>query len=110
VCTKNSTSKFHRFLGLSYPQPDDAERGLKEGLINKKQRDQIVNAHKTKAQPSWNTPLGGAVGIHGGGKFYEVGSALLGYDWTLGCIALMDEASEAIFVFAEMGTPVTIYP
>jgi lipoprotein-anchoring transpeptidase ErfK/SrfK len=110
VCTKNSASKFHRFLGLSYPQPDDAERGLTEKRITTKQRNQIINAHKTKAQPSWNTPLGGAVGIHGGGKFYDMGAALLGYDWTLGCIALTDEASEAIFVFAEMGTPVTIYP
>jgi lipoprotein-anchoring transpeptidase ErfK/SrfK len=109
VCSKNKASKFHRFLGLSYPQPDDAERGFAEKMITAKQRDQILYAHKVKGLPSWSTKLGGAVGIHGGGQFYEAGSSLLGYDWTLGCIALTNEASEAIFDFAEFGTHVVIY-
>jgi lipoprotein-anchoring transpeptidase ErfK/SrfK len=110
VCSKNKASKFHRFLGLSYPQPEDAERGFKEKMITTKQRDQILYAHKVKGLPSWSTPLGGAVGIHGGGQFYEAGSSLLGYDWTLGCIALTNEASEAIFEFSEIGTAVVVYP
>src|SRR5262245_37248008 len=34
VGTKNDKSSFHRFLGLSYPMPDDGDRALKEGWID----------------------------------------------------------------------------
>jgi murein L,D-transpeptidase YafK len=33
ICYKNPASQYHRFLGLSYPNVEDAERGLKEKLI-----------------------------------------------------------------------------
>ena len=33
VCYKNPHSRYHRFLGLSYPNLEDAERGLRDQLI-----------------------------------------------------------------------------
>jgi murein L,D-transpeptidase YafK len=99
ICTRLEQSRFHRFLGISYPGPEDAERGLKQGMINRKQYQVILDAHRRKRQPPWNTPLGGEVGIHGGGS---------GADWTLGCIALENEAAAELFRVLPLGTRVLV--
>ncbi len=49
---KKDPSRFHRTLGLSYPIPADAEKGLAEGVISKAQYAKIVDA----ARRSWPTP------------------------------------------------------
>jgi hypothetical protein len=99
ICTRLERSRFHRFLGLSYPAPDDAERGLSAGLVSRDEHRSILAAHRAGRQPPWNTRLGGAVGIHGGGS---------GRDWTLGCIALENEIVEELFAVLPLGTPVQI--
>lgn len=99
LCSRNSASAFHLFLGVSYPGPAAAERGLKEGLITRTQRDAILRAWNAKAITPQFTALGGLVGIHGGGH---------GSDWTWGCIALDDGDIEALWVACPLGTPVEI--
>lgn len=99
VCNRNERSQFHLFLGISYPGEGAAARGLKEGLITKAQHDAILRALRNKACPSWNTRLGGTVGIHGGGS-----SA----DWTWGCIALEDAEIEELWTACPVGTPILI--
>lgn len=101
VVTRNSKSAFHLFLGLSYPDADDAARGLRDGLVTSSQAAAITEASRAGRQPSWNTALGGAVGIHGGGG---------GSDWTLGCIALEDAQIEELWAVAPMGTRVVVQP
>ncbi len=101
VCVKNPRSKFYLSLGLSYPTPADAARGLSEKLITKPQHDAIIAAHKKRATPPWNTALGGEVFIHGNGS---------GSDWTLGCIALDDDAMKELFASVTTGTTVEIRP
>ncbi|MBI2932221.1 MAG: L,D-transpeptidase family protein [Planctomycetes bacterium] len=101
VCTRNERSRFHLFLGLSYPGPKDADRGLREGRIARRQHEAIGTAFVQGRQPPWDTPLGGAIGIHGGGA---------GRDWTLGCIALANEDVEELWAVAALGTPVVIEP
>lgn len=100
ICTRNAESSFHRFLGISYPNVEDAQRGLDSGLINKKIFNSIKNSQELKKQPAWDTPLGGAVGIHGGGN---------ASDWTLGCIALENKAVDIVWEYAKIKTPVFIY-
>lgn len=99
IVTKNRQSQFHRFLGLNYPTADDADRGLRDGLITASQAQSIRTADKAGRTPLWETKLGGAVGIHGGGG--EV-------DWTLGCIAVTDAEIEEIWEVVSVGTPVVI--
>jgi murein L,D-transpeptidase YafK len=101
VCTKNPQSRYDRFLGISYPNGEDAARGLRAGLINKTQCAQIKQAVQQGKRPPWNTPLGGQIGIHGGG---------IGRDWTQGCIAITDEAVEELFDAIPIGTVVVIKP
>ncbi len=102
VCTKNDRSKFHLFLGLSYPDHEDAERGLKAGIVSKEEYDQILAAIAARKRPPWNTRLGGEIGIHGGGGT-EV-------DWTQGGIAMDDKEIEELFMAVDLGSPVKILP
>lgn len=100
ICTRNDKSKFTLFLGLSYPNIDDAKRGLEAGLIDEKTFRDISKTIEQKKRPQWNTPLGGAVGIHGKGNTH---------DWTLGCIALSDEDIKILWKYVPLKTKVDIY-
>ena len=100
VCTRNERSRFTFFLGISYPNINDAQRNLDLGKIDQKTFDSIKSAINKKKQPPWKTPLGGEIGIHGGG---------CDYDWTIGCIAVSDEDIKFIKRYAPLKTPVRIY-
>ena len=99
IFVKNNKSAYYLSLGLSYPNIEDAERGLRDGLISLTQHDAIVKAIKRKATPPQNTALGGDIYIHGNGA---------GSDWTWGCVALENEDMRELFDAVQVGTPVAI--
>jgi hypothetical protein len=101
VCSRNPASQFHLFLGLSYPNVADAERGYAQGTITPATRQAIKAARAGGRCPPWDTRLGGAIGIHGSGS---------NWDWTLGCIALDDDDIETLWGLCPVGTPVHIDP
>jgi murein L,D-transpeptidase YafK len=101
IFTKNPKSAYYLSLGISYPNIEDAERGLRVGLVTRAQRDQIVSAIKKKTAPPQYTALGGLIYIHGNGA---------GSDWTRGCIALENEDVKELYESVNVGTPVTIKP
>ena len=101
VCTRNDRSRFHLFLGISYPGQPDADRGLRVGLISQTQYDAILAAWASRRRPPWDTRLGGEIGIHGSGA---------SWDWTLGCIALNDPDIEVLWSLCPLGTTVRIEP
>lgn len=101
ICEKHYSPRFYLFLGLSYPAPDDAERGKLTGLIDQSQYRAILKAHREGTCPPWDTPLGGAIGIHGGGTHR---------DWTLGCIAVDNAHIELLYALLPVGTRVRIDP
>jgi len=101
VFTRNDKSAYFLSLGISYPNIEDADRGLRDGLISRGEHDAIVNAIKGKAKPPQNTALGGDIYIHGNGA---------SSDWTWGCVALENEDMRELFDVIKVGTPVTIKP
>jgi len=101
IFTKNAKSAFYLSLGVSYPNIEDAKRGLRDGLISRRQHDAIVNAFKRKATPLQNTALGGDIYIHGNGA---------SSDWTWGCVALENADMRELFDAVPVGTAVTIKP
>lgn len=101
VCEKHQSRRFHLFIGISYPSIKDAERGLEQGLITRRQHDAIVYAIRRKQRPPWDTPLGGEIGLHGGGVHA---------DWTIGCISLENADVEELFVVLQHGDTVVILP
>jgi murein L,D-transpeptidase YafK len=101
IFTKNNKSAYYLSLGVSYPNVEDAERGLRDGFISRAQHDAIVKAIKRKAAPPQHTALGGDIYIHGNGA---------GSDWTWGCVALENEDIRELYDAVRVGTPVTIKP
>lgn len=99
ICQKNSRSKYHLSLGLSYPNIEHAERGLRDRLIDTRQYDAIVRSINQGAIPPWNTALGGEIFIHGDGEFWQ---------WTYGCVALRNKDIDELYPVIKVGTEVII--
>ena len=101
IVTKNADSRYHRFLGIDYPDLAAAEWGLANGLISPGEAAAVRNALAAGRCPDWNTALGGGIGIHGHRE---------GRDWTGGCIALADNHVEELSSVLRIGDPVEILP
>lgn len=101
VFTKNPKSQFYLSLGLSYPNIEAAERGLKTKLITQAEYNAIIKAIKEKKMPPQKTALGGEIYIHGGGTES---------DWTWGCTALSNEEIKELFDTIPVGTKVIVEP
>ncbi|MEK6265591.1 MAG: L,D-transpeptidase family protein [Clostridium sp.] len=100
ICTRNDKSKYTLFLGLSYPNVEDASRGLENALISDSEFKEVQSNIHSGKRPAWGTSLGGELGIHGG----ETNN-----DWTSGCIAVSDDDIRIIWEYTKMNTPVEIY-
>jgi murein L,D-transpeptidase YafK len=88
IDSKNSHSRFHLALHISYPNAADQERARTLGV-----------------KP------GGYIEIHGlGSKYGWVGSLHLQTNWTDGCIAVTNSEIEEIWPLVPVGTPLEIRP
>lgn len=88
IDSKNSHSRFHLALHISYPNATDRERARKLGV-----------------KP------GGNIEIHGLGSSYGwVGGLQRQIDWTDGCIAVTNSEIEEIWNMVPVGTPLEIRP
>ncbi len=87
ISGRNSTSRYHLSLRISYPNEQDKEQA--------KQR---------------NVSPGGDIMIHGlpNGMGWTPGSKLI--DWTDGCIAVFNEEIEEIWNMVPDGTTIEIHP
>ena len=101
-----SKSRYHRFLGLNYPDLESASRAFFKGMITKDEWLEIRRASKAGTRPPQNTRLGGMIGIHGVGA----GDATVhkDYNWTNGCVALTNEEIDQLLEWVKVGTRVEI--
>src|ERR1700733_1187186 len=58
ICAKNPRSKFFLSMCISYPNAEDAERGLAAGLISPEEHGDILAALREKRLPPQHTRLG----------------------------------------------------
>lgn len=108
ICVKKTRpeTQYVRSMGLSYPNAADAREALRDGRITRAQHDAIVSAIARGEQPPWNTPLGGAIMIHGCRRDAQ-GNVRPG---TQGCVAMEDDDVIELFPHLPVGTPVAIVP
>jgi murein L,D-transpeptidase YafK len=99
VTHRNPRSRFFLSIGISYPNTNDADAGLRAGVISKSEHASIADANAKHRLPPQNTKLGGDLFIHGGGT---------GYDWTWGCVALDDDDMLFLFRNVKAGDSVEI--
>lgn len=101
-----SDTAFYRFVGLSYPDAERAERGRRENAISEQELQAIQSAHRLGKAPPQNTVLGGRIGIHGLGKAAsQVHEAM---HWTRGCVALTDRQIDSLLPWLEVGMVVEL--
>jgi murein L,D-transpeptidase YafK len=105
ICVKNPRSKYFLSLCISYPNAEDAERGLAAGLITAEEYAQILAAIGARRMPPQHTRLGGEIYIHGRGTAKRGVDEV---DWTRGCIALDDADMQHLYDRVALGTPVSI--
>jgi hypothetical protein len=101
LCAKSPIGAHGPELTLSYPNEQDADRGLAERLITAREHRAIVTAQHRMQPPPRLTKLGGGVVITGSGT---------ATDWTDGSIALDDCYAAEVFSALPLGTPVEIVP
>ena len=99
-------SRFHRFIGLDYPNLEHGRGGFEAGRISAKQWRAIQKAQADRDLPPQNTPLGGQIGLHG------IGEGDLrthrDFNWTHGCVALTNEQIDRLLQRVGLGTRVVI--
>jgi len=101
-----SNTRYHRFLGLNYPDLETASRAFHNGMISKAEWLEIRRAEKAGKRPPMTTRLGGLIGIHGiGVGDLEVHRE---FNWTNGCVALTNEEIDELLDWVGVGTPVEI--
>ena len=93
-----------RWMRVSYPNIEDAQRGLDSGLIDLSVYQEIVRANNNREILPQNTALGGGIGIHGGSGTYDN----LGDHWTWGCMALTNSNVNEIYDYISVGTRLVI--
>jgi murein L,D-transpeptidase YafK len=101
ICAKNPRSKYFLSLCISYPNAEDAERGLAAGLIGADEHWQILDAIRARRMPPQHTRLGGEIYIHGHGMLDDP-------QGTRGCIALNDDDMQDLYDWVGIGTSVII--
>lgn len=107
VAYRKSRTRFHRTLGITYPNLGDAQRALARGIVTESGYMRILNALR-RSRPAPCVPgLGCGIAIHGGGVFRGTG-ADRARDWTEGCVALDNRDMEVLFNVCRPGDPVVI--
>ena len=101
ICFSGFSDMYRYELVLDYPNILDAERGLRDGIINQQVYSEIITAHKNNIPPPFLTKLGGQIMLHGGG---------LDRDPTKGCIAASNSFNEYLKSNVYYHTPVRIDP
>jgi L,D-peptidoglycan transpeptidase YkuD (ErfK/YbiS/YcfS/YnhG family) len=101
VCAKNPRSKHFLSLCISYPNAEDAGRGLAGGLIDADEHAKILQAVAAGKMPPQHTRLGGEIYIHGRGERFDPNG-------TRGCIALNNPDMQALYDRVAIGTAVRI--
>jgi murein L,D-transpeptidase YafK len=109
ICSFDTSSKYHKFLRINYPNLTDAGDALVKGIISQKQYDKLNFEFYYGECPDLVTPLGGDIGIHGIGKFNAIFKNLpFAFNWTDGSIAVSNEDIDEIYSVVKRGTKVVI--
>lgn len=109
ICSIDTTSKYHKFLHLNYPNEHDAAEAYKQGYINKDEFNVIVLNSRQNSCPPAETKLGSDIGIHGIGTYDVIFRNLpFTFNWTNGSIAVSNENIDELYSVVKIGTPVKI--
>ncbi len=112
ICAHTPSAEYYLALWISYPNTEDARRGLKAGRLIPKEFDEISAALSEGKCPLQHTKLGGEIVIHGQLEPGDINPASVReyQDWTDGCVALFNPDLRELYELIPDGTPITIVP
>ena len=109
ICSVDTASQYKIFFRLNYPNISDASDALRKEWITQKQFDQIKTEINNGKCPTFNTILGGNIGIHGIGRLnFIIKNLPFVYNWTNGSIAMSDEDIDELYSVIKVGCKVVI--
>ena len=109
ICSVDTTSKFHKFLKINYPNLHDAAEAFTRNYITKDEYETILIATKKDECSPAETKLGSGIGIHGIGTYDIIFRNLpFSFNWTNGSIAVSNKNIDEIYSVVKIGTPVKI--
>ncbi|MEM6732493.1 MAG: L,D-transpeptidase family protein, partial [Myxococcota bacterium] len=103
IARRIPNSQFHRAYLLSYPNEEDAARGLEAGLIGEGEATAIREALGRCEEPPQTTELGSLIEVHGN-------NTPGGPDWTWGCAALTDIQMDGLWPLLGVGDTIVVKP
>ncbi len=109
ICEIDTSSKFHKFFRLNYPNEKDAGEAMKRGYISEAEFDAIMLAQSRNDCPPRETKLGSNIGIQGIGEYDIIFRNLpFSFNWTDGSIAVSNKSIDEIYSVVKIGTTVKI--
>jgi murein L,D-transpeptidase YafK len=109
ICSIDTSSKYHKFLHLDYPNEHDAAEAFKQKYIYADELNVILLSGKKNECPPKETKLGSDVGIHGIGTYNAIFKNLpFSFNWTNGSVAVSNENIDELYSVVKIGTPVKI--
>jgi len=107
VCRIDTNSIFHKKIFLDYPNNKDAAEALKNGAINEKEYNLLLNTNSKCPNPG--TRLGSDIGIQGIGEYNIIFKNLpFAFNWTNGSIAVSNENIDELYSIVDLNTKVVI--
>lgn len=109
ICSIDTTSKYHIFMRLNYPNNKDAANARMNGTISEEEYQKFIRANNQSNCDSVILNRGTPIGIEGIGKFNNIFKNLpFIFNWTNGSIALKNEDIEELYSVVHIGTSVII--
>jgi murein L,D-transpeptidase YafK len=109
ICSMDTTSRFHKFLKINYPNIHDAAEGYIRGYITKDEYEAIILSSKNNECPPRETSLGSEIGIHGIGTYDLIFRNLpFSFNWTNGSIAVSNKSIDELYSVVKIGTAIQI--
>lgn len=109
ICEIDTSSKYHKFLRLNYPNEKDAGEAMKRRYISEDEFDAILLAQSRNDCPPKDTKLGADIGIQGIGEYDLIFRNLpFSFNWTNGSIAVSNKSIDEIYSVVKIGTTVKI--
>lgn len=109
ICRIDTAHQYEAFIQINYPNMDDLNAGLRDGIINQDEFNQLrFRYYYQECRPDSGSRMT-AVGIHGIGQLNFLFKNLpFVFNWTNGSAAISNESIRELVSVVKKGTPVVI--
>ncbi|MCC6548856.1 MAG: L,D-transpeptidase [Ignavibacteriaceae bacterium] len=109
ICRIDTVHRYESFIQLNYPNMEDLNSGLKDGILTQEEFNQLRFRYYYQECRADSSSRMTAVGIHGIGQLNFLFKNLpFVFNWTNGSAAVSNESIHELVSVVKKGTPVVI--